>query len=104
MLARASDDQRAKWRPLLELGQLWAAGDYARTEAYYRAAHDRARALNDPAILAEGLHSLVIGTSKSTIRSSASRVSTRPWRSSGGFQTGRRRTAQARARGPRALG
>ncbi len=55
-LARAASDRHAKWQALLDLGQLWAGRDYARTDAYYRQALDLARAMDEPTVLAHSLN------------------------------------------------
>jgi len=54
-LAQAAGDRRAAWRALLDLGQLWAGRDYARTGDYYRRALVLARAMGEPAVLAQTL-------------------------------------------------
>ncbi|HEX6738368.1 MAG TPA: AAA family ATPase, partial [Vicinamibacteria bacterium] len=57
-LAREIGDRRAEWRALLDLGLLWASRDYAQTGEYFRRALALARALDDPAALAESLNRL----------------------------------------------
>ena len=55
-LARSMGDRKAEWQATLDLGQLWAGRDYARTDAYYRQALDLARAMDEPALLAHSLN------------------------------------------------
>jgi len=57
-LAQGAGDRRAAWRALLDLGQLWAGRDYARTGDYYRRALALARALGEPADLAHTLNAV----------------------------------------------
>ena len=57
-LARTIDDQRAEWQALLDLGMLWAARDYARTETYYQRALALAREADVPALAARSLNRL----------------------------------------------
>ena len=54
--ARAGGDARAAWQAQLDLGQLWAARDYARTGAHFAQALALARARDDPAALAASLN------------------------------------------------
>ncbi|HLF78023.1 MAG TPA: AAA family ATPase [Dehalococcoidia bacterium] len=49
---------RTRWRALLDLGLLWAARDYARSEPYYREALELARGLDDPSAVAHSLDRL----------------------------------------------
>lgn len=56
--ARADRDPRAEWHALLDLGFLWASRDYARAGDYFRQALAAARALNEPALLAQSLNRL----------------------------------------------
>jgi len=58
VLARAAGQRRAAWQALLDLGQLWAGRDYARTGDYYRQALDLARAMGEPADLAHTLNAV----------------------------------------------
>jgi DNA-binding NarL/FixJ family response regulator len=55
-LARTAGDRQAEWRAHLDLAQLWGGRDYARTDAYSRQALDLARAIGDPAVLAQSLN------------------------------------------------
>ncbi len=57
-LAQAAGQRRAAWQALLDLGQLWAGRDYARTGDYYRRALDLARAMGEPTILAHTLNAV----------------------------------------------
>lgn len=54
--ARALDDRRAEWQGLLDLGFFWTGQDYARASGYLAAALDQARALGEPATLAQSLN------------------------------------------------
>ncbi len=56
--ARATGDARAEWRAQLDLGQLWAARDYAQVGGHYAHALALARELDDPAALADSLNRL----------------------------------------------
>ena len=58
MAARATADARAAWQMQLDLGQLWAARDYARVGVHLEQALALARALDDPAALAGSLNRL----------------------------------------------
>jgi DNA-binding CsgD family transcriptional regulator len=55
-LACAAGDSRAEWQALLDLGFLWASRDYARAGDCFRQALALARALDDPALLAQSLN------------------------------------------------
>jgi class 3 adenylate cyclase/tetratricopeptide (TPR) repeat protein len=57
-LARTEQDRRSEWLALLDLGEMWAARDYAETGRYLHQAHDLARTLDDPAALAYTLNRL----------------------------------------------
>jgi DNA-binding CsgD family transcriptional regulator len=54
--ARASGNQAAECRALLDLGFLWAERDYAQMGEHRRQALDLARALGDPALLGASLN------------------------------------------------
>jgi tetratricopeptide (TPR) repeat protein len=54
--ARAAGDQPAEWQLLLDLGQLWAGRDYARTGECFQAALSLARAMGDPQRLGQSLN------------------------------------------------
>ena len=56
--AETARDPKERWRALLDLGLLWAARDYARTEPYLREALTLARELGDPAAVAHSLNRL----------------------------------------------
>ena len=55
-LARSAGDQRGEWQALLDLGQLWAGRDYARTDDFNRQMLALARAMGDRAVLAHSLN------------------------------------------------
>jgi DNA-binding CsgD family transcriptional regulator len=55
-IARATQDQRAEWQALLDLGLLWAGRDYVQTAAYCQQALNLARTIGDPVILAQSLN------------------------------------------------
>lgn len=54
--ARVADEQRAIWQSLLDLGFLWTSRDFARAGAYFHEALAVARALADPAAVANTLN------------------------------------------------
>jgi tetratricopeptide (TPR) repeat protein len=54
--ARATDDRRAEWQALIDLGKLWAERDYGKTGEYFQRAYDLARAIGDSATLAHSLN------------------------------------------------
>jgi DNA-binding CsgD family transcriptional regulator/tetratricopeptide (TPR) repeat protein len=56
LLAQHSQDRRAEWQSLVDLGFLWAAQDYARAGDYFRQALALAQELGDPALLAHSLN------------------------------------------------
>ena len=51
-------DQLLLWHTLLDLGQLWAARDYKKSEGYCQQALDLARAMADPAAVGHSLNRL----------------------------------------------
>lgn len=55
-LARATADARAEWQGLLDLDRIWVGRDYVRAGAYCQRALDLARALAEPALLAQTLN------------------------------------------------
>ena len=57
-LAEANGGGEGRWQALIDLGLLWAARDYSRSEAYYRAALSLARELGDPEALGHSLNRL----------------------------------------------
>jgi DNA-binding CsgD family transcriptional regulator len=57
-LARTSGDRRAEWQALLDLGALWAEGDYARTGEHLQQALQIVRELDDPHARASSLNRL----------------------------------------------
>lgn len=54
--AIAAGDRRAEWQSLLDLGYLWASRDFGRTGEYFERALHLARAIGDPAVLAQSLN------------------------------------------------
>lgn len=54
--ARISQDQRAEWQALLDLGLLWSGRDYEQTAEYCQRALSLARTMADPVILAQSLN------------------------------------------------
>jgi tetratricopeptide (TPR) repeat protein len=56
--SHGAGDRRAEWQALVDLGFLWAARDYARTDDYLRQALEQARAVGDAAIIAQSLNRL----------------------------------------------
>ncbi len=54
--ARAIQDRVGEWQSAVDLGFLWTARDYARTEIWFRQALALAEALNDPALHARSLN------------------------------------------------
>lgn len=57
-LACAQTDRLTEWQVLLALGNLWTARDFAKPGDYFRQAHDLARTLADPALIARSLNSI----------------------------------------------
>jgi DNA-binding CsgD family transcriptional regulator len=55
-IARTTQDQRAEWQALLDLGLLWAERDYERTSEYSQRALALARTMADPGNLAQSLN------------------------------------------------
>ena len=55
-LARATDDRRAEWELLVDLGALWTGLDYDRAGASFERALALARELGDPTLVAHGLN------------------------------------------------
>jgi tetratricopeptide (TPR) repeat protein len=55
-VAREQGDHRSEWQALLDLGYLWASRDYDKTGNYYHQALERARAMNEPAVIADSLN------------------------------------------------
>jgi tetratricopeptide (TPR) repeat protein len=56
--ARAAAEPRLEWQILMHLALLWAGRDYVRSGEFCRAAHDAARAVGDPALIAHSLNRL----------------------------------------------
>jgi DNA-binding CsgD family transcriptional regulator len=54
--AQATQETKAEWQSLLDLGFLWAARDYARTGTYFQRALELARTLGAPATLGHSLN------------------------------------------------
>jgi len=57
-LAEREADDMVRWQALIDLGLLWAARDYSRSEPCFRAALDLARDLGDKAALGHSLNRL----------------------------------------------
>lgn len=55
-IARATNDARAEWQSLIDLGYAWTARDYARAGEYFEKALDLARASNDATRVAHTLN------------------------------------------------
>ena len=55
-IARASHAALAEWQALIDLGGLWSGREYVRGGAYFQAALERARSLDDPGALARSLN------------------------------------------------
>ncbi len=58
VFTRQRSDQRAEWRSLMDLGDLWAGRDYARSGEFFRQAAVLARDLDNTAIYARSLNRL----------------------------------------------
>jgi class 3 adenylate cyclase/tetratricopeptide (TPR) repeat protein len=56
--ARTAQDRRGEWQALLDLGELWAARNYAQAGSYLQQALALAQTLGDPAILGPTLNRL----------------------------------------------
>jgi len=56
--ARSTNDRRAEWQALLDLGLLWAGRDYDRAGSLLRDALTLARDIGDPALVAHSLNRL----------------------------------------------
>ncbi len=57
-LARSAGDRHGEWRILLDLGLLWASRDYAQAGRFASLAHDAARAIAEPKLIAHSLNRL----------------------------------------------
>jgi len=55
-LARAEGEKKLEWRAFIDLGRLWAARDYYRTQRYFQGALELSRNMNDPIRLANSLN------------------------------------------------
>ena len=55
-LAETQGDEKAKWQSLLNLGMLWAARDYHKTDEFYHQALELARSWDAPDYLARSLN------------------------------------------------
>lgn len=54
--ARSAHDLQSEWQSLLDLGFVWIRRDYLRAGEYFQQAMEAARALNNPALLAQTLN------------------------------------------------
>ena len=56
--ATDAGEVKIRWQSLIDLGLLWSARDYSRSEPYFRTALELARELGDPAALGHSLNRL----------------------------------------------
>lgn len=56
--AQRAGDRSLEWQVLIDLGYLWASRSYARSEKFFRAAHELAQALEEPRRIAQSLNRL----------------------------------------------